>query len=76
MTNNPATAGARPAILGPMQSVALILVLVLALPAATLAAWRFWSAVPPSPAGGPRALDAIWTLVPLALLVALIAAVA
>lgn len=59
-----------------MQSVALILVLVLALPAAIVAAWRFWSTVPPSAAGGPRALDAIWTLVPLALLVALIVAAA
>ena len=59
-----------------MQSAALVLAAALALPAAVLAAWRFWWAVPRAPEGGARALEAVWTLVPLALLVALIVAAA
>jgi hypothetical protein len=59
-----------------MQSAALILAVILTLPAAALAAWRFWSSVPASAGAGPRALDATWTLVPLALLIALIVAAA
>ncbi len=73
-TNNTAPQDSRPAILALMQSAALILAAVLAIPAAAVAAWRFWAAVPASDGAGPRALDVTWTLVPLVLLVVLIVA--
>ena len=59
-----------------MEGAALIAVVLLALPAAAVAAWRFWVSVPPSEGLGPRLLDVTWTLAPLAFLVVLIVAAA
>ncbi|MDH3724525.1 MAG: hypothetical protein OER93_02100 [Thermoleophilia bacterium] len=54
-----------------LSSIALILAIVLAVPAALVASWRIW------PREGAwrwaRALDALWTVVPPVLLVVLIA---
>jgi heme/copper-type cytochrome/quinol oxidase subunit 2 len=53
-----------------LSSIALILAIVIAVPAALVASWRIW---PREGAwNGARALDALWTLVPLVLLVVLI----
>ena len=53
-----------------LPALALILALALAVPAALVASWRMW------PRGGSwtgaRVMDAIWTLVPVALLAGLL----
>ena len=53
-----------------LSSIALILAIVIAVPAALVASWRIW---PREGAwNGTRALDALWTLVPPVLLLVLI----
>jgi len=54
-----------------LTSLALVLAIVLSVPAALVASWRIW---PREGAwDGARALDALWTVVPPALLLLLIA---
>ena len=57
-----------------MQSAALILAVVLTIPAAASRPGDSGLSVPGLRGAGPRALDATWTLVPLVLLVVLIVA--